>query len=161
MSDRVFHTEALSKLEQLITSEMPITQHLEFSLSPGDGDEIVASAPLKANLNHMGSAFGGSISMLSTLTGWAMVHTLLDEMKAQAEILIQESDIEYRQPVRSDLRVVCERPDSSAVERFREMLDRWGRARLELKCKIYDAGDRAVTFIGQYVALAQDQQPEK
>jgi len=35
------------------------------------------------------------------------------------------------------------------------LLDRWGRARLELKCKIYEAGDRAVTFIGQYVALAE------
>jgi thioesterase domain-containing protein len=94
--------------------------------------------------------------MLSTLTGWAMVHTLLDEMKAQAEILIQESDIEYRQPVRSDLKVVCERPDPSALERFQSMLDRWGKARLELKCKIHDAGERAVTFIGQYVALRDE-----
>jgi hypothetical protein len=40
------------------------------------------------------------------------------------------------------------------------MLDRWGRARLELKCKIYEAGDRAVTFIGQYVALADEYRSE-
>lgn len=148
--------EALNRLEQLITEKMPITQHLQFSLSAGERDEIIASAPLKANLNHMGSAFGGSISMLTTLTGWAMVHTLLDDMRHQAQILIQESDIEYLQPIREDLRVICERPDTSAVERFRHMLDRWGKARLELKCKIYEAGERAVTFIGQYVALAEE-----
>jgi thioesterase domain-containing protein len=154
--DRVSLTQdALNHLEELITTKMPITQHLEFSLSAAD-DALVASAPLRANLNHAGTAFGGSISMLSTLTGWAMVHTLLDEMKAQAEILIQESDIEYRQPVRSDLKVVCERPDPSALERFQSMLDRWGKARLELKCKIHDAGERAVTFIGQYVALRDE-----
>lgn len=149
--------DGLKQLEQLITEKMPITQHLEFSLSTGEGEEIIASAPLKANLNHMGSAFGGSISMLTTLTGWAMVHTLLDEMRHKAQILIQESDIEYLQPIRDDLRVVCERPEESAVERFHHMLERWGRARLELKCKIYEAGDRAVTFIGQYVALADEE----
>ena len=54
----------------------------------------------------------------------------------------------------------CERPEESAVERFHQMLDRWGRARLELKCKIHEAGDRAVTFIGQYVALAEDRELE-
>lgn len=157
---RVSTHDALDRLEALITEKMPITQHLQFSLS-SDDDALVASAPLQANLNHAGTAFGGSISMLSTLTGWAMVHTLLDEMKAQAEILIQESDIEYRQPVRSDLKVVCERPDASALERFQEMLDRWGKARLELKCKIHDAGERAVTFIGQYVALAEERASAK
>lgn len=147
--------DALDRLEQLIVEKMPITRHLQFSLSAGEGDEIIASAPLKANLNHMGSAFGGSISMLTTLTGWAMVHTLLEEMRHKAEILIQESDIEYLHPIRDDLHVVCERPDASAIERFKQMLDRWGRARLELKCKIHEAGERAVTFIGQYVALAE------
>jgi len=152
--------DGLKQLEELITEEMPITQHLQFSLSTGEGEAIVASAPLQANLNHMGSAFGGSISMLTTLTGWAMVHTLLDEMCHKAQILIQESDIEYLQPIRDDLRVVCERPEESAVERFHQMLDRWGRARLELKCKIHEAGDRAVTFIGQYVALAEDRELE-
>jgi thioesterase domain-containing protein len=152
--------DGLKQLEELITEKMPITQHLQFSLSTGEGEAIVASAPLQANLNHMGSAFGGSISMLTTLTGWAMVHTLLDEMCHKAQILIQESDIEYLQPIRDDLRVVCERPEESAVERFHQMLDRWGRARLELKCKIHEAGDRAVTFIGQYVALAEDRELE-
>lgn len=146
----------MNHLEQLITEKIPITKHLQFTLSSGKGNELIASAPLKANLNHMGSAFGGSISMLSTLTGWAMVRLLLDEMKQKAEILIQESDIEYLQPIRDDLTVVCEPPDASAIERFHEMLERWGRARLELKCKIYEAGERAVTFIGQYVALQRD-----
>jgi hypothetical protein len=41
------------------------------------------------------------------------------------------------------------------------MLDRWGRARLDLKCKIDAAGERAVTFIGRYVALAEDETPMK
>lgn len=157
MEQTQFGPDAMERVEELITSEIPVTRHLEFTLTPGDENELIARAPLKANLNHMGSAFGGSISMLSTLTGWAMVRLLLDEMKGHAEILIQESDIEYLRPVRDDFAVVCEPPDTTAVERFHQMLDRWGKARLELKCKIHAAGERAVTFVGQYVALAEEE----
>jgi len=71
------------------------------------------------------------------------------------EVMIQESDIEYLRPVYENISVICERPDEDALERFQKMLDRWGRARLDLKCKIDTAGERAVTFIGRYVALAK------
>jgi thioesterase domain-containing protein len=107
----------------------------------------------------MGSAFGGSLSMLATVTGWAMMHQVVEDavedMRRRVEVMIQESDVEYLRPVYENISVICERPDEDALERFRQMLDRWGRARLELKCKIDAAGERAVTFIGQYVALAK------
>ncbi|WP_022836300.1 YiiD C-terminal domain-containing protein [Salisaeta longa] len=151
--------EAMKRLEELIVQEMPITRHLEFSLS-ADDEALRASAPLQPNANHMGTAFGGSLSMLATLTGWAMAYQVVEDMKEdirrRAEILIQESDIEYLKPVCENISVVCERPDEDALERFREMLERWGRARLDLKCRIDAAGERAVTFIGRYVALAED-----
>jgi Putative thioesterase (yiiD_Cterm). len=99
--------------------------------------------------------------MLATVTGWAMMHQLvqdamhdaMEDMRERVEVMIQESDIEYLQPVYENISVVCEPPDEDAQERFQEMLDRWGRARIELECKINEAGERAVTFIGQYVAL--------
>jgi len=152
---------ALDELERLITEKMPITEHLEFELAADEQGRLRASAPLKPNANHMGSAFGGSLSMLATVTGWAMMHQLvqdamhdaMEDMRERVEVMIQESDIEYLQPVYENISVVCEPPDEDAQERFQEMLDRWGRARIELECKINEAGERAVTFIGQYVAL--------
>jgi thioesterase domain-containing protein len=153
--------DALQRLEQMITDEMPITQHLEFSLARNEDGSLMATAPLKPNANHMGSAFGGSISMLATLTGWAMAQSLVEDMRRKAEVLIQESDIEYLKPVRDNLSVVCERPDEDALERFQQMLERWGKARLRLKCRIEEAGERAVTFIGQYVALSADKASDR
>ena len=157
MSRTSMTEQALEHLEQLIVQEMPITEHLHFSLKPEEDGRLCASAPLKPNANHMGTAFGGSLSMLATLTGWAMMHQLVDNMKQQVEVIIQESDIEYLKPVCENISVVCERPDEDALDRFQNMLDRWGRARLDLKCKIEAAGECAFTFMGRYVALANDE----
>ena len=166
MSSPSLKDAALDELERLITEKMPITEHLEFELAADDQGRLRASAPLQPNANHMGSAFGGSLSMLATVTGWAMMHQLVQEtmhdamedMRHRVEVMIQESDIEYLRPVYKNISVVCEPPDEDAQERFQEMLDRWGRARLELECKINEAGERAVTFIGQYVALARGEE---
>ncbi|PEN11268.1 thioesterase [Longibacter salinarum] len=158
-SDSFLSQEAMQKLEAMIVEEMPITKHLEFSLAAEADGKLRASAPLKPNANHMGTAFGGSLSMLATVTGWAMMHQLVqdtvEDMKRRVEVIIQEGDIEYIKPVRDNISVICERPDDDTIERFQRMLDRWGRARLDLKCKIDAAGERAVTFIGRYVALAE------
>ena len=153
---------ALEELERLIVEEMPITEHLEFSLATDEQGRLRASAPLQPNANHMGSAFGGSLSMLATLTGWAMTHQVvqdaMEDMRRRVEVIIQESDIEYMRPIYENISVICERPDEDALERFQNMLDRWGRARIDLKCKIDAAGERAVTFIGRYVALAKGEE---
>lgn len=153
---------ALEELERLIVEEMPITEHLEFSLAADEDGRVHASAPLQPNANHMGSAFGGSLSMLATVTGWAMMHQVfedaVEDMKRRVEVMIQESDIEYLRPVYENISVICERPDEDALERFERMMDRWGRARLELKCKIDAAGERAVTFMGKYVAMAKGEE---
>jgi len=160
LSDSILSQEAMKQLEAMIVEEMPITKHLEFSLAADSDGKLRASAPLKPNANHMGTAFGGSLSMLATVTGWAMMHQLVqdtvEDMRRRVEVIIQEGDIEYLKPVRDNISVICERPDEDAIERFQSMLDRWGRARLDLKCKIDAAGERAVTFIGRYVALAED-----
>jgi len=153
---------ALEELERLIVEEMPITEHLEFSLATDEQGRLRASAPLQPNANHMGSAFGGSLSMLATLTGWAMTHQVvqdaMEDMRRRVEVIIQESDIEYMRPIYENISVICERPDEDTLERFQNMLDRWGRARIDLKCKIDAAGERAVTFIGRYVALAKGEE---
>lgn len=155
---------ALEELEHLIREKMPITEHLEFSLGTDEEGRLRASAPLQPNANHMGTAFGGSLSMLATVTGWAMMHQVVqdavEDMKRRVEVMIQESDIEYLQPVCENISVICEPPDEDAVDRFQQMLDRWGRARLELKCRIDAAGERAVTFMGRYVALAKGEEYE-
>lgn len=143
---------ALERLEQLIREKMPITEHLAFSLS-WTASGLVATAPLEANRNHADTVFGGSLSMLATLTGWATVQLVLQEAKEAAQVVIQESCIEYLKPVRDDFSMMCAWPDEDTIERFRATLHRWGRARLSLCCCVGQDCDQAVTYEAQYVAL--------
>ena len=159
-AEQSVHVEqsTLDKLEQLIREKMPITEHLGFSLSWQEG-RLAAHAPLAPNCNHAGSAFGGSLSMLATLTGWATVHLALHEMKEAAQVVIQRHCIEYLQPIREDFFITCPWPDEHALQCFRETLQRWGCARLSVCCEAGGTGKdgaATLTYRAQYVALRDE-----
>ena len=148
---------SLGALAERIRAQMPATRALQFSLLPGEAESLVATAPLGPNANHRGTAFGGSLSMLATVAGWAMAHRLLRERGHKAEVVIQRSRADYRAPVREHLCLRCKRPPREERASFFEALRRWGRARLSLSCTAAAAtegGEPAFRFEGAYAALA-------
>jgi thioesterase domain-containing protein len=144
----------LSHLKQIILENMPVTQHLHFSLFRDATEHLIATAPLEGNANHHQTAFGGSLSMLATIAGWAMMHLVLSERGFDASIVIQESCISYCAPVCDDLMLRCEWPSEEERAYFFDTLERWGKARLSLCCTTTGAETPAVVFDGSYVALA-------
>lgn len=136
---------------------MPITRHLQFSLFLNATlGHLVATAPLGPNANHRQTAFGGSLSMLATVAGWAMTRLVLRAGQSNAEVVIQKSKIDYCAPVCDTLAFTCTPPSRRERDSFFEALDRWGRARLPLCCRATkdDGTGRAVTFEGSYVAIS-------
>lgn len=146
---------ALSQLKQIIQENMPITRHLQFSLFLNPDENLVATAPLGPNVNHQQTAFGGSLSMLATLAGWAMTRLILREQDCAAEVVIQKSSIAYQAPVCNDLVLTCNRPSLQDRSSFFCMLERWGKARLPLRCFIEEKAESVVVFEGSYAALAR------
>lgn len=145
----------LSCLKQMILENMPITQHLQFSLFRDAAERLVATAPLGANANHEQTAFGGSLSMLATVAGWAMTCLLLREEGYNASVVIQKSEIRYCAPVRSDLQLTCPLPAQETRTSFFETLERWGKARLPLRCTMEQGDEQALVFEGWYAALTR------
>ncbi|PSQ92069.1 MAG: thioesterase [Bacteroidetes bacterium SW_4_67_19] len=145
----------LSRLKQVILDNMPITEHLQFSLFRDAAERLVATAPLEPNANHRQTAFGGSLSMLATVAGWAMTRLVLRERDyADASVVIQKSSIDYCGPVCGDLVMQCAWPPEEKRASFFDTLDRWGKARLPLRCTTAAAdGQETVVFDGSYVAL--------
>ncbi|PSQ80501.1 MAG: thioesterase [Bacteroidetes bacterium QS_8_68_15] len=145
----------LSRLKQVILDNMPITEHLEFALFHEAAERLVATAPLKPNANHRQTAFGGSLSMLATIAGWAMTRLVLRERDySDASVVIQKSSIDYCGPVCGDLVMQCAWPPEEKRASFFDMLDRWGKARLPLRCTAAaEDGQDTVVFDGSYVAL--------
>lgn len=146
--------ENLQELQDLLYRQIPITQHIRLTVRAYNGQMLCLDAPLAENVNHTGTAFGGSLSALLTLAGWSMMWFLLREYHLDGEILIQDSDCKYLKPVNTDFSACCYRPPAADIQRFVKMLRRHGKARLELWAEIRDGDAIAVTFTGRYVVTA-------
>ncbi len=130
---------------------IPLTRAMGVKVAVYDDTQLVLTAPLEPNHNHLGTAFGGSLNALATLAGYVLLWLALKDRNAH--IVIRKSSIEFHQPVRGELRARCKIPDSAALAGFREAFVRKGKGRLELRVEIVDGDAIAVEFTGTFVAV--------
>ncbi|GCF06910.1 YiiD C-terminal domain-containing protein [Dictyobacter arantiisoli] len=145
--------DELHELQHLLTREIPITEHFRLQVAEYNQHYLRLDAPLAENVNHSGTAFGGSLSALLTLAGWSMVWFLLKEQSLQGEIVIQDSTCKYLHPVRRDFSALCYRPAEDQLSHFNKMLYSYGKGRLELHAEVLEGDVHAVSFVGRYVAV--------
>src|SRR5215211_9209195 len=98
------------QMEELFYSKMPITRALGVRVEEYDGRRLVLTAPLRDNVNHLGTAFGGSLHALAVLSGYGLLWLELKE--TDCHIVIRESTIYYDRPVKGEIRAVCLRPEA-------------------------------------------------
>jgi thioesterase domain-containing protein len=139
-----------AELQQTLHHEIPLSREMGISVVFYSGDQLVLAAPLKPNINHKATAFGGSLYSLAVLCGWGMVHLKLAEANLHRHIVIQEAEIRYLLPVAEDMQAECHL-DEEVLQRFFATLKKHGRARLALKVVIRHEGKTAVKFSGRYV----------
>src|ERR687884_1178946 len=126
------------QIQELLHSKIPITRAMGVRVEDYDGERLVLSAPLEANVNHLGTAFGGSLNALAVLSGYGLLW--LELRDTECHIVIRDSSIHYDRPVRGDIRAVCARPDEKAVETFRRRFRQRQQARIVLTATIEDEG---------------------
>jgi thioesterase domain-containing protein len=143
--------DLLRDTERFLHEQIPLTQAMGVKLESYDGVQLVVTAPLEPNHNHLGTAFGGSLSALTTLTGYAMLWLQLGDRNAH--IVIRESNIRYKRPVSGMLRAVCTRPDVAALAAFKSVFQSTGKAHLKLQVQVLHAEQVCVLFEGDFVAL--------
>ena len=139
------------QLEELFYAKIPITRALGVTVEDSDEGRLVLAAPLGENVNHLGTAFGGSLNALAVLSGYGLLW--LELRDAECHIVIRDSSISYDRPVRGDISAVCVRPDEEVLEAFRRTFQQKGRARIVLSATIDDGGVTAVRFRGTFVAM--------
>ncbi len=116
-----------------------------------DEDLLVLTAPLAANHNHLGTAFGGSLSAIATLAGYGLLWLKLGDRSAH--IVVKSSAIRYLHPVRESIRAVCKSPDAAAFAAFHEQFREKGRAGISLHVTIEEKGRVCVEFDGVFLAI--------
>jgi thioesterase domain-containing protein len=141
------------ELEAFLHGKIPLTRAMGVRVTES-GARLVLEAPLDANVNHLGTAFGGSLHALPVLACYAALWTLLHEAGVDGHVVVKRSSASYRQPVKGILRAVCVRPPPGLAAEFMEDLRRHQKARMDLAAVVEgENGKPAVEFSGTFVAF--------
>ncbi len=155
MSSLVPATLSPRGLTQFLHEQIPLTRTMEVRATELGESRLVLEAPLAPNRNHLGTAFGGSLQVLPTLSCYSMLWVILRESGLDGHVVVKRSHVTFHEPVPGKLRSVCGRPATGAVNDFLAQLRRHKKARMELHATVEgaDPAKPAVKFTGSFVAV--------
>ena len=141
-------------LQRYLHDHIPLSRQLGAQVEQAGYELVRLAAPLGPNLNHRGTAFGGSLSALAILSGWTWLYVNLRDTGFEGRIVIQSNTMEYLAPAEGDFTATCRAPTKERWEHFRHMLNERGKGRLELDADVLSGDALVATFHGRYVAVA-------
>jgi len=133
---------------------IPLTAAMATEVRAFDGRRLEISAPLEANRNLHGTAFGGSLATLGILGGWSLIASALDAIGIRARIVVQHSECEFREPVSADFTAVSELPNLE-WPRFVATLRRHRRARVAIETTILAEHRPMASHRGRFAAFLE------
>lgn len=146
----------MAALAQLATHcrKMPPVAALGARPLAYDGKMLRMGAPLAANVNDKGCAFGGSLSGLMTLAGWGWITLRLRLEGLDADVYVADSQVKYLSPLYGDLLAEAMPAADESWEQFVDTLQRYGKARIAMQARIpIAAGGEAAVLTGRFVAM--------
>ena len=145
--------DALRALETQLLA-MPPVRALQVRVVGCLDGRLRLAAPLAANVNDKGTAFGGSLVSLMTIAAWGLVSLELAQAGIEADIYVADSRVRYLKPVFEDLVVDAGFDDPVERAALADTLRKQGRASIRLKSEsLLAEGGVAASFVGRYVAI--------
>ncbi len=135
-----------------LARHVPITQAMGIRMRSFDAAGVTMTAPLKPNINDKGIAFGGTLTSILALSGWALADLLLREAGLAADVLIAVGATEYRAPVSGRIVARCPLPPPGEVAAFLDAYRLRGKARLKVEAFIETKAGPAALFHATYLA---------
>ena len=112
--------------------------------------------PLKPNLNHKGTLFGGSLYAGCAAACYGLFLASLEAQGIQTkDIVVAHGTIDYLSPVTQDCWIQARWPTPQAKIDFFTALKRKQKARVQLLASVRlqpDSAQSCVEFVGQFVA---------
>ena len=105
-------------LEKYLHEKIPLTRTMAMHVARCDSERLVLEAPLDANSNHLGTAFGGSLHALPMLACYSVLWRVLKEGGVDGHVVVKRSSANYREPVQGLLRATCVCPSAELVAEF-------------------------------------------
>ena len=145
------NAQQLRETEEFFHQQIPITRAMGVRVAAQDGRQLTLVAPIALNHNHLGTAFAGSLSAVATLAGYGLLW--LELRDRACHLVIRQSSLSFRRPVRKEIVAICRRPDEEMLRTFKDEFAQRGKARIGLDVTIEEDGLVAVEFKGLFVAL--------
>lgn len=141
-----------SDLIQLLYDQIPTAKFMGLKAHSLNENQVTLSCPLKPNHNHLGTAFGGSLSTLLILAAYSMTYKMIE---GKGHVLIKSSEVKYNLPVQEEIISVCLAPEESQRKKFLETFNRRGKAKITLKSYILlKDGTKACSMSAEMVAIS-------
>lgn len=141
-----------AQLTAFLHENIALTRAIGVQVTDAETDRVRLVAPLQPNLNHHGTAFGGSLATIGILAGWVALHHALSEAGIDASLVIRKTVLDYLQPVTGDLVAECRLPAQEWM-RFSAQLRHGRRARIQVDSVLRCGDADAMRAHGTYVAL--------
>lgn len=149
-------TELSARIEGLLQA-MPPVAALQPRLAGLADEGCRLHAPLAANINDKGCAFGGSLVSLMTLAGWGLVTAWLERRGVHAQVYVADSQVKYRAPLYDDLDARAQFVESPTDTVLADLAD-GRRVSFQVRAEVRRSdGALATGMESRYVAIVPDQ----
>lgn len=146
--------------EGMTPGEMTEWLHRAAPLSAAMGVRVIRlqeggaelTIPLRPNINHEGTVFGGSLNALGLLTAAAAALNRLRREGYKHRIVVRRSEYSYHRPAAADPVAQTEITDDQ-WSKLRPILEKGGKARLDVKVKVTAQGKTVGTLKAQFTLL--------
>ena len=134
-------------LTDFLFEKIPLTKSLGIQVRLASREKVEIWAPLAPNHNHLGSAFGGSLSALLILGGYTWLYHFMESEGHRVHVILKSQKTDYMGPVESDFLVTCTPPSKEELTRFMDSFLRKGVGRIQLESKIGDLARNLGEFV--------------
>lgn len=146
-----------ARIQEFLRSHIALAESMDAHVVGVEGDRFVIEAPMNANFNHLGTAFGGSIAAMAMLAAYGLVWSRLGD--SRAHLVIKEGRIRYRRPIKRLIRAEAFLPREDDFRQFLAEYEATGRATLPIDVIFPDEEAEpgkekpAALFRGVFVAI--------
>lgn len=132
--------------------KIPISKQMGIQVLEVTSRRALIEVPLAPNINHVQTAFGGSLYAAAALSCYALFQVLSREAGGLSDdLVIQEGRIRYTAPTSGNFKVEATLVNDDDGQTFIEALRRHQRARLNLHASVTCNGIQTAVFEGTYV----------
>ena len=145
-------SDSPDQLTAYLHRSIPLTAVMGIWAVETSWDAAVLAAPYRDNINHEGTFFGGSLSALGLVAGFAVLRHRLQVMGYPHRIVINRNTYSYERPATTDVTARAG-VDPTRWQELLGTLRRRGKGKITLDVVVSDSQERRVGHLTGVFAL--------